>query len=147
MRLVDLVVDTDVSRSRIRVQAEHLHVVSGDGFDCHRVSVYGLEFEVVVMRPVPRPFRPRMMQSTEFPTGKLEEEPRPVIRLPAPDAFQLYLSGSCAREFLYAHHHFRCERCGQPRRRDSSLCEECLEGPAEAQTERQLAEFDEHCSD
>lgn len=144
MRLVDLVVDTDVSRSTIRVQAKHLHVVSGDGFDRHRVSVYGLEFEVVVVRPAARPFRPRMMQSTEFPTGKLEEEPRPVIRLPASDAFQLYLSGSRASEFLYAHHHFRCERCGQPGRRGSNLCEECLKGLAEAQTERQLAEFDEH---
>ena len=78
MRLVELDVYTELSRNSIRVQAQHLHVISEGGQDRHRLSVYGLEFEVVVLRPTPRPFRPRMMQSSEFPAGKLEEEPKPV---------------------------------------------------------------------
>ncbi|MBI0446927.1 hypothetical protein D9600_13435 [Deinococcus sp. DB0503] len=54
------------------------------------------------------------MQDSEFPTGKLDEGPRPVIPLPVPGAFELDLSSKRARRFLYAHRPPKGERCGQP---------------------------------
>lgn len=143
MRLVELDVYTELSRNSVRVQAQPLHVISEGGQDHHRLSVDGLEFEVA-LRPTPRPFRPRMMRSSEFPSGKLEEESKPVpfscpCRRPSSSICPVTVPASfCTRTVAPS------VNGAVDRRSFRTSARSAAERLHEAQTERQLAEYDEH---
>lgn len=61
--------------------------------DVHTVEIYGEQYAIAVARPVQRVSAPRMMQSREYPHGRVEQTPPTPIRTPADESFQLFLTG------------------------------------------------------
>ena len=87
----------------IELDAEHLSVEVVQQGELHRLCIFGEEYESLVVRVTPKPFQPRMMQSSEFPHGRLTEEPKG-LHLPV-DKLEIRLHGERSRNFLYAYRH------------------------------------------
>ncbi|GAA5501022.1 hypothetical protein Dxin01_00753 [Deinococcus xinjiangensis] len=87
----------------IVVEAEHLSVEVVRGGEVHRLHIFGQEYEAFVPRQEPKPFKPRMMQSSEYPSGRLEEQ-HVGITVPV-EHLELHLYREQSRQFLYAYRH------------------------------------------